>query len=83
MKDELFKMNNYSFILHPSSLPFQSLGDCLFGLYAYDCVYELAVFEDEKRRDAAYLKARGGLRVLVNVQFGDDVSPARFSRQLV
>lgn len=42
-----------------------------------------AVFENNERGNAAYLKARGDLRVVVGIEFGDQDAPGVLVRELV
>lgn len=67
----------------PSHVRFQPRSDYMLRLRADNLIDELAVFEDQERRDAANVELRGGARILVNIQFRDLVSTIRFGSQLI
>jgi hypothetical protein len=57
--------------------------DGLFRLQSDQRIHELASFENKHRRNRADIKSPGRLRILIHIQFGDDVPSARFRRELI
>ena len=51
----------------------EAFGDRLPRLKTDQAIDEVAVFEKKHGRDAGDLKARSGLRVFIDVQFGNDI----------
>src|SRR5688500_6984323 len=59
-------------------------GDLFLGRQAHQRFLQLAVLEDDQRRDAAYLEpARRDVRVLVDVHLADRGPPLVIGRQLL